>query len=62
MKRATGIAFCHNHPSGNNRPSREDDNVTMSLAAACKIMGIRFVDHIVFAPSAYFSYNDEGRL
>lgn len=62
MKRATGLALCHNHPSGNTRPSRDDDNVTVSVAAACKIMNIRFLDHIVFTSGGYFSYNDEARL
>lgn len=62
MKRATAIALCHNHPSGNPRPSRDDDSVTASLAAACKIMNIRFLDHLVVTQNGYFSYNDEGRL
>ena len=62
MKRATAVALCHNHPSGNTRPSCDDDNVTVSIAAACKIMNIRFLDHIVFTDRGYFSYNDESRL
>ena len=62
IKRATGIALCHNHPSGNTRPSREDDNITMSVSAACKIMKIRFLDHLVFTTRGYFSYNEEQRL
>lgn len=62
MKRATGIAVCHNHPSRNKRPSRADDEITMAIAEACKIMNIRFLDHIVFTVGDYFSYNDEGRM
>lgn len=62
MKRATGIAVCHNHPSRNKHPSRADDEITMAIAEACKIMNIRFLDHIVFTVGDYFSYNDEGRM
>ena len=62
LKRATSIALCHNHPSGNPKPSAEDDKITRSLQEACKIMNIRLVDHIVFAGSNYYSYFDEGRL
>lgn len=62
LKRATGIALCHNHPSGNTRPSRADDEATKAVVAACKLMTIRFLDHIVFAVNDYFSYNDECRV
>ena len=62
MKRATTIALCHNHPSGNIKPSREDDKLTENLALACKVMNIRLLDHIVLTDGAYFSYSDEARL
>ena len=47
LKRAAGIALCHNHPSGNIRPSREDDGLTDPLHKACLAMDIRLVDHVV---------------
>ncbi len=62
LKRATGLVLCHNHPSGSLKPSTEDDKLTQSVAAACKIMNIRFLDHIIFTDRRYFSYKDEGRL
>ena len=62
MKRATAMALCHNHPSGNKNPSRDDDHVTVNLATACKIMNIRFLDHLILTTNGFFSYNDEGRL
>lgn len=62
MKRATTIALCHNHPSGNIKPSREDDALTQNLCQACKVMNIRMLDHIVLTDGAYYSYNDEARL
>lgn len=62
MKRATTIALCHNHPSGNIKPSREDDKLTENLCQACRVMNIRMLDHIVLTDGAYYSYNDEARL
>ena len=62
LKRATAMALCHNHPSGSLRPSGEDDKLTASLAAACKVMSIRLLDHIIIADDKYYSYNDESRL
>lgn len=62
IKRATAIALCHNHPSGNTRPSADDDRLTQNLAQACRVMNIRMLDHIVLADGAYYSYKDEGRL
>ena len=60
MKRATAIALCHNHPSGNTRPSREDNELTKNLRDACRVMNIRFLDHIIVAGDKYYSYNDEA--
>ena len=62
MKRATTIALCHNHPSGNTKPSRDDDKLTENLSQACKVMNIRLLDHIIVTDGAYYSYNDETRL
>ena len=60
MKRATTIALCHNHPSGNTMPSRDDNELTKNLRDACRVMNIRFLDHIIVAGDKYYSYNDEG--
>ena len=62
LKRATGLVLCHNHPSGSLKPSNEDDKLTRSMVAACNVMNIRFLDHIIFTDRRFFSYKDEGRL
>ena len=62
LKRATGLVLCHNHPSGSLKPSNEDDKLTRSMAAACSVMNIRLLDHIIFTDRRFFSYKDEGRL
>ena len=60
---ATSIILTHNHPSGNTIPSGHDDNITKKIKAACELMDIRLLDHIIVTPfDSYYSYCDEGRL
>ena len=62
LKRASSIVLCHNHPSGNIRPSKEDDLLTRQVAQASECMDIRLVDHIILTDGAFYSYSDEGRI
>lgn len=62
IKRASSIALCHNHPSGNISPSREDDRLTEQLGKACETMNVRLVDHLILTDGAFYSYADEGRI
>ena len=60
---ASAIILTHNHPSGNTHPSCQDDSLTKKIKAACEIMDIRLLDHIIVTPyDSYYSYCDEGRL
>jgi DNA repair protein RadC len=60
--RSCAVCCAHNHPSGELQPSQEDDDVTLTLLKAAKILGIRFLDHVIFSERAYFSYRQENRL
>lgn len=62
LEDAQGIAMCHNHPSGNLRPSPQDDSITRKLSDACKTMELRFLDHVIITVGGYFSYSEEGRI
>ena len=62
LANACGIVCCHNHPSGNVKPSFEDDIITLKIMEACKTVGIELVDHLIIAQYGYYSYADEGRL
>lgn len=59
---ATSLILVHNHPSGNVRPSADDDRLTMALQQASKTLNIRMLDHVIYADDKYFSYADEGRI
>ncbi len=59
---ATGIIICHNHPSGNLRPSDSDKQITYKMKEAGKLMDIQLLDHIIVCGQKYFSFADEGIL
>jgi len=60
LANATILAVCHNHPSGSLVPSRMDNDLTYSIQNACKLMRIRFLDHVIITDGAYYSYHEEG--
>lgn len=62
MNNATILAVAHNHPSNNPHPSKADDIITKNLKAACEIMRIFFMDHIIISDGSYYSYHDRGKL
>lgn len=59
-KLATAIILCHNHPSGNLKPSEEDKRLTAKIVEAGKILDIKVLDHIIIGHNEYFSFNDNG--
>jgi DNA repair protein RadC len=60
--RAAAVIVAHNHPSGQLTPSPEDDEITARLEAASGVLGLNFLDHIIFTESAWFSYRESGRM
>lgn len=60
--KASAIVLCHNHPSGDARPSIEDDKLTRKLYDGAKLLDLRVLDHIIITTDNYFSYADEMRL
>lgn len=59
---ATVMAVCHNHPSGNTTPSRQDDQLTERIRKACETMRIYLEDHVIITDGNYYSYREHGRL
>lgn len=60
--KATSIILCHNHPSGNLKPSRADEDITVKLINAGKLLEIRVLDHMIVSEEGYFSFADEGLI
>ena len=61
MVNCTILAVCHNHPSGNLSPSRQDDELTKSIKSACELMRIHFLDHLIITDGLYYSYHEQGK-
>lgn len=59
---STAIIVCHNHPSGNLRPSEQDIQLTRRLTETGKIMEIPVLDHLIVTDNGYFSFADEGMI
>jgi DNA repair protein RadC len=61
---AVSIVVAHNHPSGNLRPSRADEELTQKLKEGGKLLDVKLLDHLIVAPCGiqYYSFADEGRI
>ena len=60
--RAAAFAVAHNHPSGRLAPSPEDNEITDRLKKAADILGLHFLDHIIFSKTEWWSYRQNARL
>jgi len=59
LQNATGLILVHNHPSGDEKPSEEDLEITRRLVEAGKLLGIDVVDHVIVGNNFYsFADND----
>lgn len=59
---ATSLVLCHNHPSGNLKPSRADEEITAKLRSGGKLLDINVIDHLIVSDEGYYSFADEGML
>lgn len=59
---AVSIVLSHNHPSGNLRPSRADEELTQKIKEAAKYFDIKVIDHIIVSEDGFYSFADEGVL
>ena len=59
---AAALIVAHNHPSGDPKPSLEDEKLTRNLAEAGQILDIELLDHIIVGSDSFYSFRDEGVL
>ena len=62
LANATTLTLIHNHPSGNARPSGDDDRITHKLKTACDAMRLYLIDHLIVTDGNYYSYAEEGKI
>ena len=59
---AVCVILFHNHPSGNLKPSAQDDALTRKIVEGAKIFDFRVLDHIIVTDSGFYSYADNSRM
>jgi DNA repair protein RadC len=58
---STGIILSHNHPSGNLKPSFQDEQLTQKIKQAAELMDIKLLDHLIIGTNnEYISMADDG--
>jgi predicted RNA methylase len=59
---AVSMIISHNHPSGNLKSSRADDELTEQIKIAAATHSIKLLDHIIVTKEGHFSYANSGLL
>jgi DNA repair protein RadC len=59
---AASVIFCHNHPSGEPAPSRQDLELTSRLRQVGELCGITVLDHVIVASDGFVSLASRGCL
>lgn len=62
QKRAVKIILCHNHPSGELKPSDSDKDLTDRLIQVGIIVNTPVLDHLVISLKSYLSFADIGLM
>ena len=59
---ASSVILCHNHPSGELRPSMADQDITRKIVEGLNLFDIQTLDHIILSDDGFFSFQDDGIL
>ncbi len=59
---AAAIILAHNHPSGIAEPSQADERITKRIKAACNLVDIRVLDHLIIGDNNCVSLANRGLL
>lgn len=62
LSHANAVILCHNHPSGNLRPSAADIDITRKAKQGLALLDILVLDHIIISEKGYYSFADEGMI
>ena len=59
---ASAVILCHNHPSGNLKPSDADIQLTKKMKEIGNLVDVPVLDHLIITDKSYFSFGDEGLI
>ncbi|MFZ5426307.1 MAG: RadC family protein [Thermodesulfobacteriota bacterium] len=55
-RQAAGVILVHNHPGGDPKPSRMDQEITRHVKLAAQGVGVKVLDHVIVAGKDFFSF------
>ncbi len=61
-KNASAFIICHNHPSGDPKPSPNDVRITKNIYRISQLIEIPLSDHIILGAGQYYSFADRGHF
>lgn len=56
---ASGIILCHNHPSGNLKPSEADISLFRKITKAAELLDVKVLDNLIISKHGYLSFTDD---
>lgn len=59
---AHAVILCHNHPSGDSSPSKQDIQSSQALIRAGQLIGIQVLDHVIVSTGGAVSLREQGYL
>ena len=61
LSNASLIMIVHNHPTGEIKPSKSDDDITATIGSAGEILNIKLLDSVIVGVGSnkYYSYKKE---
>jgi DNA repair protein RadC len=66
LQNAQAIILCHNHPSGNIKPSDADIKLTKQMKESASLLNIQLIDHVILSgdgkDAGFYSFANEGDL
>jgi DNA repair protein RadC len=62
LANAVSVIACHNHPSGDLTPSREDIAITKQLIETGELLGIKVLDHLIVSHNGFRSLRDSTKF
>ena len=63
LSKSSSILLYHNHPSGSELPSTDDERTTTLIKQAGQLLGIPLLDHLIIGSGGkYFSFKQERKI
>lgn len=59
---ASNLILCHNHPSGNLKPSDSDIKLTRKCKEAGTFLDLNVIDHLIISQAGFYSFADNGMM